>query len=39
MPKRLTPEELSEVRAKNGRESLSPWHQYKTFIHKPKTTF
>ena len=37
--RRLTPEELSEVRAKNGRESISPWHQYRTFIHKPKTTF
>ena len=32
-------EELREVWAKNGRESLSPWHQYRTFIHKPKTTF
>ena len=34
--KRLTPEELSKVRAENGRKSRSPWHQYTTLTHKPK---
>ena len=37
--KQLTPEELSKIRAENGRKSCSPWHQYHAFIHKPKTTF
>ena len=37
--KRLTPEELSKIRAENGRKSRSPWHQYSTFTRRPKATF
>lgn len=34
--KKLTPEELSAVRAENGRKSKSPWHNYRPNNRPPK---